>query len=78
MKEFKHTLIETIETLLVSFIIIFTLYGLVASIEVISGASMEPNFFDKERILVDRITPLFDKYSRGDVVVFTPPIDRRF
>ena len=77
MKEFKHTVLEMAETFAVSFVIIMILYGLIASIEIISGASMEPGFLDKERILVDRVSPIIDDYRRGDVVVFTPPSDHR-
>ena len=53
------------------------LYNIIASIEVVSGASMEPSFFDKERIFVDRISPLIDPYRRGNVVVLVPPNNPR-
>ena len=77
MKNAKSTLIEIAETFAVSFVIIMILYGIVASVEVVSGASMEPNFHTNERILVDKITPMFDHYKRGDVVVFIPPNDTK-
>ncbi len=75
MKNAKSTVIEIAETFAVSFVIIMVLYGIVASVEVVSGASMEPNFHTNERILVDKVTPIFDTYKRGDVVVFIPPND---
>jgi signal peptidase I len=77
MKNVRNTIIEITETFAVSFVIIMILYGVVASVEVVSGASMEPNFHTNERILVDKITPIFDTYKRGDVVVFIPPNDRK-
>jgi signal peptidase I len=76
MKDAKHVIIEMAETFLVSFVIIMILYGIVAAIEIVSGASMEPTFYTNERILVDKISPFVDNYKRGDVVVFRPPTDR--
>lgn len=73
MNNVRNTVIELAETFVISFVIIMVLYGIIASIEVISGASMEPSFYDKERILVDKLTPRFDRYRRGDIVVFIPP-----
>jgi signal peptidase I len=77
MKNVRDSIIEIVETFAVSFVIIMILYGVVASVEVVSGASMEPNFYTNERILVDKITPIFDIYKRGDVVVFIPPNDQK-
>jgi len=39
----------------------------------IPSASMENTLMVKDRILVDELTPRFDGYSRGDVVVFRDP-----
>ena len=64
---------ETIETLVVSFIVIMGIYGFIAMPEVVWGASMEPNFYTGERILVEKITKHFQEYERGEVVVFHPP-----
>ena len=71
----KSFLFELAETFLTSLIVILTLYVLVASIEVVWGASMEPNFHSGERILVDKITKYLKDYKRGEVVVFYPPND---
>lgn len=40
---------------------------------VVDGASMQPNFFTNERLIVDRVTMLFSGPSRGDVVVLDSP-----
>jgi len=40
----------------------------VATILIIDGASMEPNFKDREYVLVNRLSYLFNKPRRGDVV----------
>ncbi len=76
MSKVKTLVIEIVETFLVSFIVIYLIYQFVASMEVVSGSSMEPNFLTGERILVDKISPYFNHYSRGDIVVLIPPSEK--
>jgi signal peptidase I len=71
----KNFILEIIETILVSGAVILALYYFVASIEVVWGPSMEPNYYTNERILVDRITKNLSTLKRGEVVVFYPPGD---
>lgn len=40
---------------------------------VVKGASMEPNFYDNEYLIVDELTYRFREPERGEVVVFHPP-----
>lgn len=44
----------------------------VAQPATVSGASMEPNYFDKEKLVVEKLSYTFGKPGRFDVVVFTP------
>ena len=71
----KNFLLELTETFLTSLVVILLLYVLIASVEVVYGASMEPNFHSGERILVDKITKKVKGFERGEVVVFYPPGD---
>lgn len=71
----KNFIFEILETFLSSFVVIMVLYALIASVEVVYGASMEPNFHSGERILVDRISKYIFDFKRGEVVVFFPPGD---
>lgn len=71
----KNFIGEIIETVLLSAAVILLIYHFIASVEVVWGPSMEPNFHSGERILVDRITSKFSELKRGDVVVFYPPND---
>ncbi|MFC1625135.1 signal peptidase I [Patescibacteria group bacterium] len=71
----KNFLLELVETFLTSLVVILILYVLIASIEVVYGASMEPSFYSGERILVDKITKRLREFERGEVVVFYPPGD---
>ncbi len=41
------------------------------------GASMEPNFENKQYLIVDELTYRFEAPKRGDVVVFRPPNDEK-
>jgi signal peptidase I len=77
MKKLKSALFELVETFVVSFVVIFLIYQYVASMEVVSGSSMEPNFETGERILVDKVSPYLRPYHRGEVVVLTPPNEPR-
>lgn len=41
----------------------------------VKGASMEPNFFDHEYLIIDEISYRFNHPERGDIVVFKYPKD---
>jgi signal peptidase I len=43
----------------------------------VKGASMEPNFYDHEYLIIDEISYRFDEPKRGDIVVFRYPNDPR-
>jgi signal peptidase I len=70
---FKDFILEIIETFVMSLIVILVLYMWVALPEQVWGASMEPNFYTGERILVERVSKHFNGFERGDVVVLNPP-----
>jgi len=39
----------------------------------VEGHSMDDSLHDGQHLLIDKLTPRFDDYSRGDVVVLHPP-----
>jgi len=41
----------------------------------VKGASMEPNFHDREYLIIDEISYRFKTPERGDVIVFRYPLD---
>ncbi|MBU2509496.1 signal peptidase I, partial [Patescibacteria group bacterium] len=41
----------------------------------VKGASMEPNFFDHEYLIIDEISYRFREPIRGDILVFRYPND---
>jgi signal peptidase I len=66
-------LFEIVETLVLTLIIFFVIQTFVAQPYQIRQQSMETTLEPDQYVLVDKLTPRFDTYKRGDVVVFTPP-----
>ena len=69
----KGLIIELIETVITSGIVILIIYTTIAVPEQVQGASMEPTFYSGERILVERVTKYWDDFDTGDIVVLNPP-----
>lgn len=69
IKEFIQDIIEVV---VLAVPILFLTSSLVAGVETVNGSSMEPNFFTGQKIIIDKLTPKFNGYSRGDVVVSIP------
>ena len=65
---------EFLITLIMAGAFIFLLQSAIAfpPSEVI-GSSMEPNFEDGQRLLINKAVYYFHEPERGDVIVFTPP-----
>jgi signal peptidase I len=40
---------------------------------IVKGASMEPNFYDNEYLIIDELTFQFRNPERGEIIVFRPP-----
>jgi signal peptidase I len=66
-------LFEIVETLVLTLIIFFVIQTFVAQPYRVEQMSMEHTLEPDQYVLVDKLTPRFDDYSRGDVVVFDPP-----
>lgn len=58
---------------LIFVIVVYALVEISAPRFLIEGRSMQPNFHDGERLIVTRLTYLFGKPSRGDIVIFNAP-----
>lgn len=41
----------------------------------VNGASMDPNFFDGDYLIIDEISYRFNEPERGDVIIFRYPLD---
>ena len=66
-------LLEIVETLVLTLIIFFVIQTFVAQPYRVQQVSMEQTLEPDQYVLVDKLTPRFDAYKRGDIVVFDPP-----
>lgn len=57
------------------FAVIFTVARFSIGNFIIVGQSMEPNYHQDQRLLVDRISPMLGWLQRGDVVILHSPIE---
>jgi signal peptidase I len=68
-------LLEIVETLALTLIIFVVIQNFIAQPYKVQQSSMEQTLLQEQYVLVDKLTPRFDAYKRGDIVVFTPPAD---
>ena len=66
-------LLEIVETLVLTLIIFWVIQSFVAQPFRVDQTSMEQTLEPDQYVLVDKLTPRWDTYKRGDVVVFNPP-----
>lgn len=66
-------LFEVVETLVLTLVIFFVIQNFVAQPYQVHQNSMERTLLHGQFVLVDKLTPRWDDYGRGDVVVFSPP-----
>jgi signal peptidase I len=66
-------LVEVAETLILTLVIFFVIQNFIAQPYQVQMGSMERTLEPGQYVLVDKLTPRWDSYGRGDVVVFNPP-----
>ncbi|HEX5451104.1 MAG TPA: signal peptidase I [Candidatus Limnocylindrales bacterium] len=66
-------LLEVVETLALTLIIFLLIQNFVAQPYRVEQQSMEQTLEPGQFVLVDKLTPHFRPYDRGDIVVFHPP-----
>jgi len=68
---------ELIHVVIISLAIIVPIRYFLIQPFYVKGASMEPNFYDHEYLIIDEISYRFHEPERGDIVVFRYPNDPR-
>jgi signal peptidase I len=68
-------LFEIVETLVLTLVIFLVIQTFIAQPYRVEQQSMERTLEPNQYVLVDKLTPRFDAYKRGDIVVFNPPPD---
>jgi signal peptidase I len=64
---------EIVETLVLTVVIYLVIHNFVAQPFEVEQNSMIPTITPSEYVLIDKLTPRFGDYERGDIVVFQPP-----
>lgn len=72
----KEFIWETLKVIVISLAIIIPIRCFVIQPFYVKGASMEPNFYDHEYLVINEIGYRLDEPERGDVIVFKYPYDR--
>lgn len=67
--------LEMIQVLAISLVIIIPVRWFLIQPFYVQGASMEPNFFDHEYLIIDELSYRFREPGRGEIVVFHYPND---
>lgn len=73
IKNFLSYLFELTKVVLISLAIIIPVRYYLIQPFYVKGASMEPNFYDKEYLIIDEISYRFNEPKRGDIIVFKYP-----
>ncbi|MFA5020471.1 MAG: signal peptidase I [Patescibacteria group bacterium] len=66
---------EMVRVAIISLVIILPVRYFLIQPFYVKGASMEPNFYDHEYLIIDEISYRFNQPARGDIVVFKYPKD---
>jgi signal peptidase I len=66
-------LFEVVETLVLTLVIFLGIQTFVAQPYKVQQGSMETTLLPDQYVLVDKLTPHWSPYARGDIVVFDPP-----
>jgi len=71
----RHVLVELVQTLVLTLVIFLVIQNFVAQPFKVQQHSMEQTFQEGDYVLVDRLTPRWSPYARGQVVVFQAPAE---
>jgi signal peptidase I len=69
----RRGVFEIVETLVLTVLIFFLVHTFVAQPFRVEQGSMESTLLPDQYVLVDKLTPRWATYERGDIVVFEPP-----
>lgn len=68
-------LVEILKTIALTIVIFLGIQTFVAQPFKVEGASMETTLLPDQYVLIDKLTPRWAPYARGDIVVLHPPAD---
>ena len=65
--------LDIVETLVLTLVIYLLIHNFIAQPFEVEQNSMVPTILEGEYVLIDKVSPRFSDYKRGDIVVFNPP-----
>jgi len=68
-------ILEVVQIVIISAAIIIPIRYFLIQPFYVKGASMEPNYYDQEYLIIDEISYRFNEPQRGEIVVFRYPLD---
>jgi signal peptidase I len=71
----RNVAVELVQTLVLTLVIFFVIQTFVAQPFQVQQHSMERTFQEGDYVLVDRLTPRWSPYGRGQVIVFQAPAE---
>jgi len=78
-KSFRRTfflfLFDLVKLIALAFIIVWPIHRFVFQPFYVSGPSMEPNFYDKDYLIIEKISYYFRDPVRGEVIIFESPME---
>ncbi|MEK9194544.1 MAG: signal peptidase I [Patescibacteria group bacterium] len=77
MRKILWSFFEILETVAIAIVAVFFVRTYIAQPFLVSGASMEPNFYDGDYLLVDELAYRLREPVRGEVIVFKYPQNPR-
>lgn len=75
MRKIFWSFFEVFETVAIAIVAVVLIRTFIAQPFLVSGASMEPSFYNGDYLLVDELAYRFREPERGEVIVFRNPID---
>ena len=75
MKKILASAWELVKMVVISLAIVLPVRYFLIQPFYVKGASMEPNFYDREYLIIDEISYRFNTPQRGDIIVFRYPHD---
>jgi signal peptidase I len=70
-------ILDSVQVIIIALMVFIVFHLFIISPHTIEGPSMEPNFCNGDLAIVDKLTPRFNPYKKGDVIIFkkTPTED---
>jgi signal peptidase I len=65
--------VEIVTTVVLAVVLYVVIQTFVVQTYRVEMGSMENSLLPDQHLLIDKLTPRFDDYSRGDIIVFHPP-----